>query len=651
VEEARGAASDGLWEPTRDRSAAALELLQPGFLPDHDGDLLDTRRREFEELELEALEWLARSSVMLGGPQLAAAERASRTLIERSPYRETGYRFLMEALAEGGNAAEALRVYDRLRLLLRDELGAAPATEVQELHKHLLAGDGARRPSRVEPSRGDGPRRIPLPSLLSPRESSGFVGRDRELEMLIRLWEQASVGKRGFVLIAGEPGIGKTRLAGELALHAHEHGTVLYAGCQQEALISYQPIVEACRHYARSNGLDWPHVDHSPGSRELARLVPEFAGAPSAEQATHPNDPETRRFLLFEAVTRFLAAASARTPVLLVLDDLHWADSGTVNLLRHLIRAPDAASLLIVGTCRESDVRAGHPLAGLTADLRRDRLYERVTLKGLDESDVAKLIASHAGHEASAGLVGTVHERTAGNPFFVEEVMRHLVDSGVLFERDGRWVSARTLDEIGVPSGVKEVLTVRLARLSEHCHVMLSHAAVVGREFSFAIARAMLDADDDVVIAALEEAVDAQLVVEAAARPEPAYAFTHALVRETLYSALSGARRQRLHGRVAGALEAQRGLEPGESLTEIAFHLCEAAPVGADAGRAVELAERAAEWELGRDAYEQVVLLLTRALVLVPPSDGERARRLTRKRAIAFQRLSHAAFDLRPARG
>jgi predicted ATPase len=138
-------------------------------------------------------------------------------------------------------------------------------------------------------------------------------------------------------------------------------------------------------------------------------------------------------------------------------------------------------------------------------------------------------------------------------------------------------------------------------------------------------------------------------VIEAAAPPEPAYAFTHALVRETLYAALSGPRRQRLHGRVASVLEAQHGLDPGPSLVEIAYHLCEAAPVGADAGRTIELAEQAAEWELGRDAYEQSVLLLTRALTLVPPEDRERARRLTLARAIAFQRLSHAAFDLTPA--
>ena len=144
IEAARAAAKDGLWESTREQSEAAIELLGPGFLPDHDAEWLTVRRREVEELELEALEWLARSSLALGGPELAGAERASRALIARSPYRETGYRFLMEALAENGNVAEALRVYDRLRVLLREELGATPAAEVQELHRRLLGGERGR---------------------------------------------------------------------------------------------------------------------------------------------------------------------------------------------------------------------------------------------------------------------------------------------------------------------------------------------------------------------------------------------------------------------------------------------------------------------------------------------------------------------------
>lgn len=178
-----------------------------------------------------------------------------------------------------------------------------------------------------------------------------------------------------------------------------------------------------------------------------------------------------------------LAAASAPTPLVLILDDVHWADRATLHLLRDVSRTVREGSLLIVGAYREADVRAGHPLAELLGDLRRDRLVEHVSLDGLDERGVGVLIASNAGHGAPSALVETVHGETAGNPFFVEEVMRHLIETGVLFERGGRWASALTPDEIGVPEGVKAVVSTRLGRLSDECRAALSHAAVLGREF------------------------------------------------------------------------------------------------------------------------------------------------------------------------
>jgi predicted ATPase len=175
---------------------------------------------------------------------------------------------------------------------------------------------------------------------------------------------------------------------------------------------------------------------------------------------------------------------------------------------------------------------------------------------------------------------------------------------------------------------------------------VLLQAAVLGREFLFEVLRSIADVDDERLISALEEAVAAQLVFETPDRSSLAYTFTHALVRETLYGGLSTPRRQRLHGRVAVALEERHGREPGPSLVDIAFHLCQAAPGGAETDHAVALAEQAAEWALERGAYEETVALLTRALTLVPAADPERVRRLTRTRAIAFQRLSHAAFDV-----
>ena len=507
---ARTAARAEQWAPARRHAEAARELLQGGFLPGLDDEWVHSRRLEIEELELEALEWVARSSIELGDSELGAAQRASRELVARSPFRETGYRFLMEALAGSGNVAEALRVYDELRVLLREELGTAPAGEVQALHQRLLAGESPGREIAEDPLP------VALPRQLAPRERSAFVARERELEILRGSWSETRRGSRRLVFVAGEPGIGKTSLAKEFASEAHREGTVLYAACQEEALVSYQPFVEALR----SAGLDWSQVARMPGASELARVIPELP----ASTETPPGDAELRRYLLFEAVSAALDLVADRAPVALVIDDLHWADRGTLHLMRHVARASREAPLLIVGTYRDADVRPSHPLAELLADLRRDRLVERITLEGLGERDVGSLIAAHAGVAAPPALVGTVHEHTDGNPFFVEEVLRHLIETGVLFERGGRWTSALTADEIGVPDGVQEVLARRLARLSDPCRSALVAAAVLGRECSFDILRATAGVADDDLIVALEEARDAQLIVELDHGDEPAYA-------------------------------------------------------------------------------------------------------------------------------
>jgi tetratricopeptide (TPR) repeat protein len=213
---------------------------------------------------------------------------------------------------------------------------------------------------------------------------------------------------------------------------------------------------------------------------------------------------------------------------------------------------------------------------------------------------VGALIAAHAGHPAAAALIGTVHEHTDGNPFFIEEVLRHLIEMGVLYERGGRWTSALTSDEIGVPEGVQEVLSRRLSRLSDPCRAVLAAAAVLGREFPFDVLLAMVDADEEQLILALEEALDAQLVVEHGAGAVPVYGFTHALVRQALYAGTSGPRRARLHARAAAALEQA----PGERQTAaLARHHRLAGPAG-DADKAIEWSVAAGQQAAARFAWD-----------------------------------------------
>jgi DNA-binding SARP family transcriptional activator/tetratricopeptide (TPR) repeat protein len=592
VSAARAAAGDGRWAVVRERAGTARELLAAGLLPAQEGDWVEVRRREIEELELEALEWVARAGVALGGAELVAAEAASRELIARAPFRETGHRYLMESLAAAGNAAEALRAYDTLRVLLRDELGAAPAPEVQALHQRLLAGEA--RPAPEPP-----PARVAsLPRALAPRESSAFIGRQEELQRLQAAWRDARAGAARFVTVGGEPGIGKTRLVSELARQAHESGHVLYATCQSETLVSYQPFVELLRSYLRAAGPEWARGVAGPGAVELARLVPEVsAGEASATDA----DPATRRYLLYEEITRLLGAASEHSPLLVVIDDLHWADPATLHLLGHVVRHSPEASLLIVGTYRSGEVGDEHPLAALLGDLRRDRAVERLSLRGLDEPEVAELIASHLGRGASPALVDAVHVHTDGNPFFVEEVILDLVERGQVVERERRCTVAPPAAGLGVPDGVREVLAGRFARLTESCRQVLTAAAVLGRSFSFDVLAVLTGAGDEVVMEALEEAGRAQLVVEVDDAAGADHAFIHALVRETLYATLTGPRRQRMHARAAAAIE-QTVREPAAATLAVHYRLAGSA---GDAEKAIGYSLQAGAHAQGLFAWDE----------------------------------------------
>jgi predicted ATPase len=300
----------------------------------------------------------------------------------------------------------------------------------------------------------------------------------------------------------------------------------------------------------------------------------------------------------------------------LVLDDLHLADRNTLGLLARVARGAAGERLLVLGAYRDADA-VGTPLLAAIADLRRDCDVERVALEGLSVDEVATLVGT-------VGDPGRIHDRTDGNPFFVRELARHLEDRR---ESGG-----------DVPESVSDIVLARVRRLSSRAATVVRAAAVLGETFDAAVIERVEGADG--LLDALEEACAAGLLEDASGTR---YRFTHALTRDAVYGAIRQARRAELHRRAAAALEAVDGIEPGPELAAVALHLCDGARPE-DAARAVELTERAADWALEHDAYEQAVALLTRAL---PHADAERRRALTRKRGIAFARLTHTLFDAR----
>ena len=265
------------------------------------------------------------------------------------------------------------------------------------------------------------------------------VGREHELEEVTTAWKRAVTGERRLVLVAGEPGIGKTRLAGELAGRVVDHGGIaLYGWCDEDLGSPYQPWVQALGAYVRTRSDGELEGLAGSGLGELARLIPDVAARVPGAEPSPSVDAEAERARLFDALDVFLERASTEQPLLFVLDDIHWSDHPTLVLLRRLVRSDRPGAVLVLGTYRDTDVDRRHPLAAVLADLRREPRVTRVALGGLDKDSLGDMLADRAGHDAPPAFVQVLYDETEGNPFFVEEVIAHLVETGVIYQQDGR---------------------------------------------------------------------------------------------------------------------------------------------------------------------------------------------------------------------
>ncbi|OBI22318.1 hypothetical protein A5712_12835 [Mycobacterium sp. E2327] len=459
------------------------------------------------------------------------------------------------------------------------------------------------RPETAEERSEEVPGEAPLerPDLPAVLAGPGpFVGRGRELERLFSAWQTALVGGTNAVLIAGEPGVGKTRLAGEWSRQAYDQGAlVIYGRCDEDLGAPYQPFAEALRSLVPCLGSS--RLRELRGVEALLPLVPGLTDVLPDLAAPTRADPDTERYALFDAVVALLGVASASAPVVLILDDLHWAAKPTLLLLRHLLRFGERARVQIIGTYRSTDLDRSHPLSAMLADLHRDGTANRLQLSGLDEDDVSAYVAEVGYNDEE--LARALASVTGGNPFFLIEALRHVEESG------GRW------DPSTLPQGVREAVSRRLSRLSPETNKALAAAAVVGSRFALELVERVVGDD---LVDPLDEACKAGIVIE---EPGGRYRFNHALVRQSLLAELPSVRRMRLHQRIATTLENEPGADD-ELLAELAHHYFECAWAG-NAVKAVEYCRRAADQAMARLAYEGAADLYDRALHALEEIDDE----------------------------
>ncbi|MDQ3934467.1 MAG: AAA family ATPase, partial [Actinomycetota bacterium] len=461
-----------------------------------------------------------------------------------------------------------------------------------------------------------------------------FVGREKELAQLRASLEASLEGRGRLVMLVGEPGIGKTRTAQEIVTYARLRGARVLIGraYEGEGAPAYWPWVQIARAYMEERPKHELKQDMGAGARDIAQVVGDVRGALDGEgfaEPASPADSEQARFRLFDSVTTFLRNASRREPLVLVLDDLHWADTPSLLLLEFMARELGGSRILVLGTYRDVELSRKHPLSSVLGELARESLVERVLLRGLTRPDVARFIEVTASLRPPDRLVRAVHEETEGNPFFVSEIVSLLASEGHL-ESDADLSDVL----VTIPQGVREVVGRRLDRLSKDCNWVLSSACVLGREFAVDVLGPVVcdetlavnpekdpnDLTRERLLEVLDEAVAARVIQPAGVGR---FTFSHALVRESLYEELGVMRRVRIHRRVGETIERVYGSDSEEHLEWLAHHFLEAQELD----KAIDYSIRAAMRAMSLMAYEDAANFYERALQALELRGGMSGRR------------------------
>lgn len=470
---------------------------------------------------------------------------------------------------------------------------------------------------------------VALPARLAAAVSDRFVGRSTEQDRLTAAWKQATNEPQcRVVLVSGEPGIGKTTLTARVAASVQGEGAVVvYGRCDEDLGIPYQSWIEALTQLvaAVSDDLLTDHV--ADRGAHLARIVPTVARRIGVDVPSGDGG-DGERFALLSCVVDLLECASTDSPLLVVIDDLHWADRQTVQVLKHVATSALRAPVMIVGTFRDTDIADGDPMSELLAAFHRVVTVDRIALRGLDDTDLLDLLEHTAGHhmdDTGIALRDAVLAETDGNPFFVNEVLRHLAETGAIYQNDdGRWVGDDDIRAVGLPVSVTEVVGRRVAALGADTHQLLTLAAVIGRDFDVAILATAAGVDELDVIDRCDRAVSAAVLQPTAVVDR--YTFTHALIERTLYQSMSASRRARAHRSIAETLEHHHADDPARA-GELAHHWA-AAVQPADTTKALHYAQLAGDRALDQLAPHDAGHWYTRALELCDREEPDSRRRV-----------------------
>jgi DNA-binding SARP family transcriptional activator len=565
-----------------------------------------------EELREAALEDLFEAELALGRHHEVVG--SLEALVADGPLRERRWGLLMLALYRDGRQAEALDAFGRLRQTLGQDLGVDPGAELRQLHQAILQQSPRLAwPSRQRPAETTGP---------------GYFGREPEMSRLRARLADAAAGRGGVVLLAGEPGIGKSHALRQLAGGAQAGPAIVLAGrCAEGGWAPpFCAFAEAITGYGETVSPGRLRDDLGVTGSALVRIAPRLSDLLPGLADPPALQPDEERFRLLDAVVRFLTALSARAVVLLILDDLQWADAGTAMMLRHVARSCAQRRLLVAGAYRTTEVATEGPLTDLLGAMQAEAGCTTVRLRALGAEAVGRLVAAEAGAPVSASLTTAIAAHTGGNPFFAKEMIRHLTEERAL-HADSSGELAASLPLVAVPEGVRQVLARRCARLPAAASRLAESASGVAGPFLFPVAAAAADLGGDAALDALDGLLAAGLI-----RPGEAlerYEFGHALVRQAIYDTLSPSRQARLHRRLAHALEEARAQVPGcaEPAEVAAQYAGSRALPGAAAG--VAAAIEAADLAQATGAHETAVAFLTTAADLAGPGD----ERLTTVRA------------------